>query len=180
MTSTISSNKVALKWSLIYVIVAIFLTYVYQFLNVDQTSGVKYINYIPLIAFMLLAQKEYKDQLGGYLTFGQGFLTGFKYSVIIGVLMAIFMYIYWTLLSPQIFQEILDQTKAKLEAQGNLTDDQIKMGMTFTTAGIFSVSILIGSLIFGSIISLIGAAIFKKDKPPFVVDESVPYSDPAV
>jgi hypothetical protein len=38
MTSTISSNKAAVKWALIYVVISIILTYTYQFLNIDQGS----------------------------------------------------------------------------------------------------------------------------------------------
>src|ERR1700757_4706859 len=110
--AAVSSNKVSIKWSLFLVIVSIILTYIYQFLNIDQTSSIKYINYIPYIAFMLLAQKEYRDQLGGYMTFGEGFLTGFKYAAITAVLLALFMYIYFTLLSPQVFQQIVDASRA--------------------------------------------------------------------
>ena len=173
MTSTISSNKVAVKWSLISVIVSIVLTYTYQFLNIDQSSGVKYIGLIPYIAFMFLAQKEYKDLIV-YPTFGQSFMTGFKYVIITLVLGSIFTYIYWTLLSPQIFQALVDTAKQQAEAKG------AELPAIFTSAGFYIILGAIFSLIAGIIIALIGAAIFKKDKPPFATDENVPYSDPAV
>jgi hypothetical protein len=178
MATTISSTRPAVKWGLFYTIVAIIITYLFQILNVDITSSAKYISYIPFIAFLLLAQKEYKDQLDGYLTFGEGFLTGFKYSVITGVLGALFTYIYFTLLSPQVYQTLLDGAKAKMESQGNVTDDQMDMALKIMSPGIICAFAVIGSLIFGSIVSLIGAAIFKKDKPPFITD--VPYTDPTV
>lgn len=177
--AAISSNKVVIKWSLFYIVVSIILTYVYQFLNVDQTSGIKYINYIPYIAFMLLAQKEYKEELGGYMTFGEGFLAGFKYTAITAVLLALFVYIYFTLLSPQVFQQVIDGSRAKLEARGNLTDDQINTALSFTTVGFTCIILVIGSLIMGTIIALIGAAIFKKERPSFLANEAN-YTDPAV
>jgi hypothetical protein len=175
-----SSNQTAFKWSLIYFVVTIILTYTYQFLNIDSTSAVKYIGYIPYIAFLFLAQKEYKDTLGGYLTFGQGFLTGFKYALITSILLAIFMYLYWTVLSPQVFQQIVDTTKQQLEAKGGLTDDQINMSLKFVNTIIFSISILIGGIVMGTIISLIIAAIIKKEKPPFDIHDETTYVDPAV
>lgn len=177
--AAISSNKVVIKWSLFYIVVSIILTYVYQFLNVDQTSGIKYINYIPYIAFMLLAQKEYKEELGGYMTFGEGFLAGFKYTAITAVLLALFVYIYFTLLSPQVFQQVIDGSRAKLEARGNLTDDQINTALSFTTVGFTCIILVIWSLIMGTIIALIGAAIFKKERPSFLTNEAN-YTDPAV
>lgn len=178
--AAVSSNKVSVKWSLLYVVVSIILTYVYQFLNLDSTSGIKYITYIPYIAFMFLAQKEYKEQLGGFMTFGEGFLTGFKYTAITAVLVALFTYIYFTLLSPQIFQQIIDASKAKIEAKGNISDDQMNTALSFITPGLTSIFVVVGSLIIGTIFALIGAAIFKKDRPTFFAQDPANYSDPAV
>ena len=58
MENTPSSTKVAFKWSLICVVVAIVITYTFQFLNIDQNSGIKYVGFVPFIAFLLLAQKD--------------------------------------------------------------------------------------------------------------------------
>jgi hypothetical protein len=173
--TVLSSNKLVIKWSLFYIIVSIILTYVYQLINIDPNSGIRYISLLPYIGFLFLCQKEYKDQLGGYLTFGQGFLAGFKYTVITAILAALFIYIYWTILSPQAFQQIIDSSKAKMEAKGNLTEDQINMALSFTTVGFTTIILVISSLIMGTIISLIGAAIFKKQPPMFtaVSDDEV-------
>ena len=165
--TVLSSNKLVIKWSLFYIIVSIILTYVYQLINIDPNSGIKYVSLLPYVGFMFLCQKEYKDQLGGYLTFGQGFLAGFKYTVITAILATLFIYIYWTILSPQVFQQIMDASKAKMEAKGTMTEDQINMAMSFTTVGFMTIMILIFSLITGTIISLIGAAIFRKQPPMF-------------
>lgn len=178
--AAVSSNKVSIKWALFYVVVSIILTYVYQFLNIDPSSSIKFINYIPYIAFMLLAQKEYKEQLGGFMTFGEGFLAGFKYTMITAILLALFTYIYFTLLSPQVFQQIMDASKAKLEAKGTLSDDQINTALSFTTPGFTAIVVAIGSLIMGTIIALIGAAIFKKERPLFMDHDTANYADPAV
>jgi len=118
-----SSLNVSAKWAGIYVITAIVITYLFQFLAVDQGSSAKYLSYIPFIAFLLLAQKEYKDQLGGFITFGQGFMSGFIYSVIAGIIIAIFMYIYLGILSPQVWEQILATTRDKLTENKNLSSE---------------------------------------------------------
>ncbi len=178
-----SSNQTAFKWAIIYVIIAIVIIYAFQFLNIDQTSAAKYLTYIPFIAFLFLAQKEYKDQLGGYLTFGQGLGAGFKYAIISGVIMAVFSYLYFTFLSPQIYEQILTATRDKLTQDGKLSSDQIDTTLNFMKRfGI--ISIVFGSIIsaafFGVIIALIGAAIFKNEKPPFDIHDENTYVDPAV
>jgi hypothetical protein len=179
-TTTPNSTMVATKWAVIYFLSMIVITYAFQFMNVDPNSPVKYIGYVPFIAFLLLAQKEYKDQLGGYMKFNQGFTTGFQYAVFSGVMVAVFMFIYWKFLSPQMLQQILDQTQEKLKDQGNLSSDQIDSQMeTMNKFGIyfFVFGVAVGSAIMGALFSLIGAAIFKKD-PPLFADTN--YEEPVL
>ena len=164
-----SAVKIAIKWTLIYFVTSVIITYLFQFLNVDQSSPAKYLSYIPFIAFLLLAQKEYRDLLGGYLTFGEGFITGLWYGVFAGVLMAVFIYVYLGILSPQILDQSIDASMQKLREQGTMSADQIdnatvmakKYGALFGAIGILFVL-----PIFGVIISLIGASIFKKERSP--------------
>ena len=161
-----SYTSITVKWAVIYFITSVVITYIFQFLNIDQNSAAKYLGYIPFIAFLLLAQKEYKDKLGGFLKFGEGFMAGFIYSVIAGVLLAIFTYIYLTFLSPQIFEQALASQEAKMSAQ-NVSPEQAEKGMEIARkyGTIFgAVGILLITPICGAVISLIGAAIFKRER----------------
>jgi hypothetical protein len=178
-----NATKVATKWAVIYVITSIVITYLFQLLNIDQNSGVKYISYIPFIAFLLLAQKEYKDQLGGFITFGQGFSAGFRYAVFGGLMLAVFIFIYLTFLSPQILEQSIASQQDKFKEQG-LSSEQIdkanEIGKKYgPIIGAFVAAI--GLAICGAIIALIGAAIFKKE--PTIEDierGSASNVDPAV
>src|ERR1700744_3962600 len=126
-----NSTKVAFKWCIINVVVSIVITYTFQFLNIDQNSGIKYVGLIPFIAFLFLAQKEFKDQLGGYLTFGQGFGAGFKFSLFSGLIMAVFIYIYLGYLSPQILDQALASQQDKMTQKG-MTSEQIEQAASIT------------------------------------------------
>jgi hypothetical protein len=129
-----------------------------------------------------MAQKEYRDSLGGFIKFGEAFLTGLLYSVFGAIVIAIFTYIYFTIISPQVWQQVLDLYRAALDAK-NLPDDQKEQamaiyqnyGILITTGGV-----LIGSPIVGAIISLIGAAIFKKERTLADIEQANPASDPTV
>lgn len=167
-TSKQSYFNISAKWAAIYTITSIIITYLFQFLNVDQTtSPLRFLVYIPLIGFLLLAQKEYRDQLNGFMTFGQGFMSGFIYSIIIGVLGAIFFYLYFTLLSPQVWEKVLSATRDKMAENKDVSSAQIDQAMNIMTKyGVISatIGVLIVTPIFGAIVSLIGAAIFKKER----------------
>jgi len=170
-TSVQNSTKVATKWALILVVTAIVLTYAIQFANLDPNSPIKYLTYIPFIAFLLLAQKEYKDQLGGYISFGDAFSAGFRYAVFSGLMMAVFIYLYLSILSPGILDKAMETQRAAMADKG-MASDQVDKAMDIAKKwgpliGAFGAAIAYA--IFGAIIGLIGAAIFKKERSPYDV-----------
>jgi hypothetical protein len=179
--SSPNPTAIATKWALIYVVVSIVITYAFQFLNLDQNSAVKYIGYLPFIAFCFLAQKEYKDQLGGFITFGQAFNPGFRYALFSGLLLAIFIYFYLAILSPEMLTKAMDQQQAAMAEKG-LSQEQIDKGLEMAKkyGAVFgAIATAISTLIFGCIVSLIGAAILKKERTVYdIIDE--PTIDPTV
>jgi hypothetical protein len=117
----------------------------------------------------LLAQKEYKDSLGGYISFGQAFNTGFKYSLFSGFLLAIFFYVYLAFLNPGALDKAAEQQQTVL-AEKNMSQEQIDQAIEMTKkygAMFGAVAAAIGSLISGCIIALITAAILKKERSAF-------------
>lgn len=168
-----SSTNISVKWALIYVVTSIVITYLYQFLGVDQASSAKYLSYIPFILFLILAQKECKDKLGGFITFGQCFLTGFIYAVFGGIILAVFIYLYLAVLSPHVWEQMLATQQDQLSAKG-MSGDQIDsaMGIMRKYGALFaSIATLFAIPIFGAIIALVGAAIFKKDRSILDIDQ---------
>ena len=165
-----SPSQPALKWALINLILSIVITYAFQFLNVDPNSSVKYLSFLPFIAFLLLTQNEYKTQLGGYLTYGEGFLSGFLYAIFTGVLVAIFTYVYYAILSPEMTEKALAASRQQMEAKGNLSSEQIDSALSMVSkyfAVIATVSVVFMYAIFGAIVSLISAAVFKQERSRF-------------
>jgi hypothetical protein len=170
-----NSTGVATKWALISVLCAIVITYIIQFAKLDLNSPAKYLGYIPFLAWLFLTQKEFKDQLGGFLTFNQGFGAGFRYAVFNGLLLAVFTYLYCAILSPDVFAKSLEAARAGMVAKG-MSDDQIDKGMSIATKygpifGAFGVAIVYA--IIGAIVALIGAAIFKKEKSVYDIPDTL-------
>lgn len=159
-------TKIATKWALINVALAIVITYAFELTNADPNSPYKYLGFVPFIAFLFLTQKEFRDSLGGFMNFGDGFSAGFRYSVFVGLLMAIFIFLYLKVLSPDFFDKSLEASRAQMEAR-NMSDAQIDKGLEMAKSwgpliGAFTTALTYP--IFGAIISLIGAAIFKKER----------------
>jgi hypothetical protein len=175
-----SANKVAIKWALIYVLTGIVITYVTEIAKLDPNSPTKYLGYVPLIAFLLLAQKEYKDFHGGYVSFGDAFMTGFKYALFSGLLFGVFMYLYLTFLSPEVMVKILETQRDAMVAKG-ATSDQIEKSAEFMNkigTLIVAFGVAIWYIILSTIIGLIGAAIFKKERSAY--DPEPETTDPAL
>ena len=51
-------TKIATKWAVIDVLTGIIITYGIELLNVDQTSPIKYLGFVPFIIFLFL-KKSY-------------------------------------------------------------------------------------------------------------------------
>jgi hypothetical protein len=167
-------TRVATKWALINALTAIIITYAFEFLNVDQTSPLKYLTYIPFIAFLFITQKEFKDQIGGFITFSEGFSAGFRYALFTGLVIGVFVYLYCAVLSPAVFDKALEASRAKMEAQ-NMSSEQIERGMSIAKKwgplmGGFGTAVVYP--IIGALISLIGAAIFKKERSAYDIVEN--------
>jgi hypothetical protein len=164
--ATPSSAKIAIKWSLIYVLVAIAITYAIEIVKLGPTSPVKYVTYIFLIVFLLLAQKEHRDRLGGYIKFGDAFVTGLLYGIFAGILTAIFVFIYLSILSPEVFAQALEQQRQAMADSGKMSSDQVDHAMDIAKKYgpiLGAIVTVFMYVILGVIIGLIGAAILKKE-----------------
>ncbi|MBE9582925.1 DUF4199 domain-containing protein [Mucilaginibacter sp. JRF] len=174
-----SPTSVATKWALIYTLFSVILTYAFDAMGLAQESPVRYLSMALLIAFILLTQKEYRDVQGGFITFGKAFSVGFRFAVFAGLLGALFVFLYTKVLAPDVFARSLDKAESDMIEKG-MTDEQVETAMNITRnygqiIGAFFAAI--GTAVIGAIVSLIGAAIFKKERSPYDFDDAVVATD---
>lgn len=115
----------------------------------------------------------YANQMNGQVTFGNVFAHGFKMSVVIALILIVWVLLSMTVLFPEMKDRTLEMARQRMEEKGNLTDAQIDQGIEFTKKFFIPFAIggtLLGTLIFGTIASLIGAAVAKK-KPVNPLDQ---------
>ena len=115
----------------------------------------------------------YANQMNGQVTFGNVFTHGFKMSVVIALILIVWVILAMTVLFPEMKDKSLEMARQRMEERGNLSDSQIEQGVEFTKKFFIPFAIggtLLGTLIFGTVASLIGAA-FAKKKPVNPLDQ---------
>jgi len=163
------------KHSLIYgvytSIVLIILTLIFYVLNLHTARWPGYISYVFLCAGVVFASLQYRDKrLGGFATYGQSFSSGFMAGLFASIIMAIFTYIYITMLGESFTADLLQQAENNmLEARPNMSDEELDMAMKITRnmmKPLWMTLIALISFTFLSLVfSLIASIFIKKEKP---------------
>lgn len=171
MTETQPSiSSVALKYGLLGALVSIVYSAVLLISGVNVGGWAGSLGYLILIAFMVIAMKEYKSKNYGYMSYGQGLGIGTLVALAFGVLGGLFMFIYTSFIDPEYASNLMDKQRIELEERG-MSDEQIDqaiaMGESFSSPVMMIVWSIVGYLIIGFILSLIVAAVMKNNRPEF-------------
>lgn len=177
-TAKPSPFNIALKWSMISILVSVIITMVGLYLNdnkYDPNAGgmaFKLGGLAIMIAIMSMCLKEYRTNLlDGYMTFGQGFKAMWFYSLLASLFTVIFMAIFYNFII-DFDTYASDQLDAAIQGMKDrgMSSEEIKSSMEmmpsfFSSQGFSLVAVAFFSLIFNVIIGLIMAAIFKRIRP---------------
>ena len=166
----ITPSAVGLRYGLLTGLVSIIISFGVNASHMEN-SPLRFLTSVVLIVGIVLAQREFKQRNAGFMNYGEGLGIGMITSAVVGVLSAIFTYIYTSFVDPEIMTRAMEKARADMEAKGNLSDAQIEQAMAmsakFTSGPILWAIVIIGSIIIGLIISLITSAIIKNSKPEF-------------
>jgi len=118
---------------------------------------------------LVIVSINYGKQQNHQVTYGQVFGYAFKVALVISAIVALYSLLSNYVIFPEFRDQLLEKTRADLEAKGGMSEDQIDTAMTMTKKFIQPVPIAIfaflGTLFFGTISALIGAAVTKKNPP---------------
>jgi len=162
-----SALKFGLYTSAAYILVSL----VFYVLDVDKTSWLQYLVFLVLIAGIVLGIIQFRDKhSGGFLSYGKCFSTGVLISLVVGLIMAVYIYLFMTYFDPGQIEEMAELAEQKLVDQG-LSDEEIDQTMVIARkfmSPVFSAISSVFSMAFGgAIISLIAAAFLKKNDDSF-------------
>lgn len=131
-------------------------------------TGLTYlITFGVLFGGLYLAVKEYKKECGNTITFGTALKFATLTSVVIALIGGLLALVQFTLISPDMAQQIRDMAMADMENRG-MTEEQIEQAakvMEITTSpAVMSIFGTVFQFIFAFIMSLIVAAVHQNAK----------------
>jgi hypothetical protein len=162
---------VCLGYGVIIALAIIVLMLILFLLNLDQNKALSSLTYLVLIAGIILAQFNYRNKyLNGYIEYGQAFMVGMLTSLVLGIIIGVYSYIFFKYIDPGAMEEIMLQTEQGMLDRG-MTDMEIEQGMMvaekFQSVGMFTFFAILGNFIGGIVISLITAIFVKKENTNF-------------
>jgi hypothetical protein len=139
--------------------------------DVDRTGWINYLTFIILIIGIVIGTRVYRDKFsGGFLSYGRCLGSGVIISVIVGIIMSIFTYLFYQYFDPSELQKIIEAAEQNMVDKG-MTDEQIDQAMVFSKKFMsplgMSVSLIFGMAFWGSVFSLIIAIFLKKNDDSF-------------
>ncbi len=139
-------------------------------LDIDDQSYWQVLYYVIFALGLLYSMIFVRNKtLDGYITFGKAFMVGFYATLAVSLIMAIYTYIYMTVINPGMIADMLSQAEEKIiETNPEMSDEDLEkalsMAKMFMQPGIMAISTLIMSTIMGSLLSLVAAALSKRNK----------------
>jgi hypothetical protein len=126
---------------------------------------VKWLTYIVFILGVVIAIKQYGQQIDYNSTFGNYFAHGFKVSALVTIMMIAYSVIFFSAF-PDFKQQALDAARNEMQSDKNISQETLEKSLELTKR--FFMIGVVGSVLFfylitGAVASLIGAAITKKD-----------------
>jgi hypothetical protein len=170
-TPSASTTAVGGRYGLLTGLVSIIISFGIYALELEQNSAVRFLSIAVLVGGIVLAMRSFKEQNGGFMGYGQGLSVGMLVSGVVGLLSGAFVYLYTTAVDPSVITRMMDKARADMEAKGTMSDADIDQALAwsakFATGPFMLLSIVLFTLFFGLLISLIAAAFVKNPKPEF-------------
>ncbi|MCD0488540.1 DUF4199 domain-containing protein [Pedobacter sp. MC2016-14] len=165
-------NMLAFKTALAYTAYFLVLIYLLKWLGIDtnnpdistlEKAVAQVASYVPFILAVVYVQSVFKKELDNYISFKEAFSAGFKVAAYAGLFIGILLVFYYLVLDRAAFSQLMDISiaAAKGDREKIRAVEMMRSYMPFFIG--FSAAIMYTVL--GLIVSLIGAAIVKSEKP---------------
>jgi hypothetical protein len=167
--STVTTRSAGIRFGLISAVIGIVYFVILNSLGVDLSQGpASWCRGLIAIVILVLAQKYFKDNSDGFMSYGQGIGIGFWMGAVSSVISSIFTFLYVKFIDSS-FIEIMKETQLKTFQEKGMTEDQIDQAMKFSEMFMTPGAMLGFGIVFGIIITLIFAlivTIFTQKKAP--------------
>ena len=165
--------RITMTYGLITGLVLIIYTLLLYMTNnlLEQNFILGILNYVILIAGILIGTRTYRDQhLGGYISYGKALGTGVLISIFSGVIMGVFTYLLYQVIDPGLMEKSIQLIQEEMLKQG-MAESQVEtmteMQQTIRSPLVMMFGSIISYGFLGLIFSLITSIFTKNEKPIF-------------
>lgn len=164
------TGKFALNYGLLLGAVSVIFAFMLYTLDMHYQGGfgVMAVSALLSLAAIIIGLIQFKKANGGYMSFGQGFKIGIGICLIAGIIGIIFNQIMQNVIDPDMMAKAMEYQEGQLIERGltpQQASDQMEMGKQFAEPMWQITFGLIGSVLFGVLLSIVPALVIKKAKP---------------
>jgi hypothetical protein len=139
-------------------------------LSLNKTQG--YIFILVEIALLFFLLKSYRDNFKhGFITYGESVGAGVVISLYYAILMAIFIYVLYSVIDPGLIKKQLAMAEEIMQKKG-IPEAAMEQGMKFQekimTPVVMSLISILGNMVWGVVLSLIVSIFIKKEGNPLI------------
>lgn len=167
-SATVSST--GLRYGLLTGVVSLILSAV-MYLTGTEQSALRYLAYPILIGGIWMAHQHFKNGNAGFMSYGQGLGIGTILSAVVGVMSAVFLYVYASFIDSNFLNKMVENARTEMESSGKYSDEQVDQAMSITQGFMTMPALILMTVVFsilgGFIFSLIISAITKRNRPEF-------------
>lgn len=166
----LTTTRNALKWGVILGVTSVILSIVTNVFDLWKLPVAGFFSIPIFFVVIFLSLKEYKSETG-FLSIGESIGMGAIMGAISGLMNSLFSFIYLTFIDTNFTAKVMDFTREKMLATGQLSEEQIdqalEMGKSWSTPSFTFIFGLFLSILGAFVVSLILSLFLKKEKPIF-------------
>jgi hypothetical protein len=172
MEQNVNVWKANLTNGLILGLIGIVYSLVIYFLDLSFNKVQGYVFIVIQLVMLFLLLKSYRDNFKhGMITYGEALGAGVIMFLYYSIIMAIFTYILFTVIDPDMTKKMLSYSEEMMLKKG-MAQAQIDAGMALQNKimkpGIMAPMSILGTMFRGLIMSLIVAAFVRKEGNPLI------------
>ena len=168
----VSAWKSSLSYGLFLGIALVLVSVAFYATGNPFSKSAGYINWALWIAGVIIAQLQFRKQLGGYMSYSQALGVGILTMLFASVITGFFTYLLYAVIDPSLQEQARLAMEEELVTRQNVPEEQLDMMVEILSrlsnpAVAFFVNILNGTLI-GLFISLLTSIFTKKKSEEFI------------
>ncbi len=169
---SLSVWKSSLSYGLFLGIALVLVSVLYYSTGNTFAKSAGWVGWGVMIAGVVIAQLQFKKELGGFMTYGQALGVGVLTMIFASIITGFFSYLLYAIIDPSLQEQARLVMEEQLVRRQNVPEEQLDMMIEMTSrlnspAMMFVMNIFSGALT-GFLISLLTSIFTQKKSPDFI------------